>query len=248
MSLRLQSHGLSDVGLVRTNNEDAWLSSPEDQLFLLADGLGGHQAGEVAAREAIEFFNATYCEWKKRREGEALTEHDVVLELRTCFEKTNDHLFDLACSHELLRGMGTTFCALSFYDEMVAVSHVGDSRVYRLRSNVLEQITRDHCWTKGLLFSPPVGFGFSKGVLTRALGTMPKVEPTIRLLTVQHKDSFLLCSDGLSDMVSHAQIEDILRRSLTIGERVRMLVSTAKNNGGGDNITVILVEVVNGIS
>jgi protein phosphatase len=248
MSLRLQSHGLSDVGLVRTNNEDAWLSSPEDQLFLLADGLGGHQSGEVAAREAIEFFNDTYCEWKKRDTDEPFTEHDVMLGLRICFEKTNDHLFELACSHELLRGMGTTFCSLSFYDEMVAVSHVGDSRVYRLRSNTLEQITRDHCWTKGLLFSPPVGFGFSKGVLTRALGTMPKVEPTVRLLTVQHRDIFLLCSDGLSDMVSHVEIEDILRRPLTIGERVRMLVSTAKNNGGVDNITVILVEVVNGLS
>lgn len=248
MSVRLQSHGVSDVGLVRTNNEDAWLSSPEDQLFLLADGLGGHQAGEIAAREAVEFFNAAFCEWKRHNLEDPPSENAIVLALRSCYEKTNDHLFSLSCSHELLRGMGTTFCALTFYDEMAAISHVGDSRIYRLRGKVLEQLTRDHCWTKGLLFSPPVGFGFSKGVLTRALGTMPKVEPTVRLLTVQPKDLFLLCSDGLSDMVSHAEIEAILRQQLTIGERVRMLVSTAKNNGGGDNITVVLVEVVNGLS
>lgn len=243
---KVHSHGASDVGLVRTNNEDAWLASPEGRIFLVADGLGGHQAGEVAARESIEVFFSAFTEHFPPKAKTVLSDQQIEERLRKCFAKTNTHVYALSSTHELLKGMGTTFCALTFHDGKVGVSHVGDSRMYLLRNNTLEQLTKDHCWTRETLFALGFEDRMSKGVLTRALGTMPSVEPTIRLMSIQPNDLFLLATDGLSDMVSHEEIESILNRPMTIGERVRMLVASAKQKGGGDNITVVLVEVSNG--
>jgi protein phosphatase len=142
--------------------------------------------------------------------------------------------------------MGTTFCALTFHNDRVAVSHVGDSRIYLSRDGALEQLTQDHCWTRGLFPYVAEEDHPSKGVLTRAIGTLPEVEPAIRLMTPQPQDLFLICTDGLSDMLTHDEIESALNRPLTIGEKARLLVSSAKQKGGGDNITVILVEVSHG--
>lgn len=245
MPFRLQAHGASDVGLVRVNNEDSWLISLEKQIFLLADGLGGHQAGEVAARESIECFFAIFSAWKKEQaEIEKNVAANVEESIKACFSQTNGYLFQLSFSHELLRGMGTTFCSLSFHDHFAAVAHVGDSRIYRLHNGVLEQLTKDHCWTKGFFPDQEPENIPRKGVLTRALGTTPKVEATIKIIDVTAKDLFLICSDGLSDMLEHDEIERILRLPLTVGERVRTLISTAKENGGIDNITVVLVDVL----
>jgi PPM family protein phosphatase len=246
MPFKIHSHGASDVGLVRTNNEDAWLAGPDGKIFLIADGLGGHQAGEVAAREAIEQFFSAFVEVFPDTEKEPLSDEVIEKRLQSCFAKTNEHVFKLSFTHELLKGMGTTFCSLTFHNGKAAVSHVGDSRVYHLRDSVLEQLTKDHCWTRGLAFIPQSEEHMTKGVLTRAIGTTAKVEPTIQLIPVQANDLFLLCTDGLSDMVTHGEIESILNRPMTIGERVRMLVACAKQKGGGDNITVILIEVLNG--
>jgi len=241
MKFKLCSHGVSDTGLVRTNNEDAWVGSTRERLFVLADGLGGHQAGEVAAKEAVEVFSGAFHEMFVESDRDELSEVEVIDSLRICFERTNSHVYEMSCGHDLLRGMGTTFCSLSFHGDMAAISHVGDSRIYLLRNSQFEQLTKDHCWTRRFL---PDGEGkMCKGVLTRALGTTPEVEPTIRLLKVCPDDLFLLCSDGLSDMLSHQEIEKIVKEPMTIGQRVRMLVSQAKKKGGGDNITVILVEV-----
>jgi protein phosphatase len=250
MPFKLQAHGASDIGLVRVNNEDSWLTSLEKQIFLLADGLGGHQAGEVAARESIECFFAIFSAWKKEHGGSlAQNEEPKKLEdqiedcLKACFAQTNSYLFQLSFSHELLRGMGTTFCSLSFHDHVAAVAHVGDSRIYRLRNNTLEQLTKDHCWTKGFFVDQEPENMPRKGVLTRALGTTPRVEATIQIMDVSPKDLFLICSDGLSDMLEQDEIEKILCMPLTVGERVRTLISAAKENGGADNVTVVLVEV-----
>ena len=246
MPFKVQFHGASDVGLVRTNNEDAWLAGPNNTIFLVADGLGGHQAGEVAAREAIEKFFSLFIELFPQTQQDPLTDAQVEERLKVCFEKTNEHVFELSSTHELLKGMGTTFCALTLHGEKAAISHVGDSRIYLLRNGVLDQLTKDHCWTRGLFFASQPEERMSKGVLTRAIGTMPTVEPTIQMISLQPHDLFLLCTDGLSDMVDHNEIESILNRPMTIGERVRMLVACAKQKGGGDNITMILIEVFNG--
>jgi protein phosphatase len=229
---------------VRENNEDSWRSSLEDSLFVVADGLGGHQAGEVAAKEAMDCFFTTF---EKVFHHDAPLVEDAVIEgLQTCFEVTNDHVYKLSCTHELLRGMGTTICALMVRENQAYVSHIGDSRVYRFRDGSLEQLTKDHCWTRGLFSRKNAVGQMSKGVLTRALGTMPTVEPTIKVTDVKPKDLYLLCSDGLSDMVTNAEIESAFKEPMTVGERVRMLIRLAKNNGGGDNVTVIVVEVLDG--
>ncbi len=243
---KVHSHGVSDIGLVRMNNEDSWLSGTDGRIFLVADGLGGHQSGEVAAREAIEHFYSCFIELFPGKHPVAMADAEIEARLRACYERTNDYVFSLASTHELLRGMGTTFCALTFHGGKAAVSHVGDSRVYLLRDSVLEQLTKDHCWTRGSPSALSPAERASKGVLTRAIGTMPTVEPTIRLVPIAADDLFLLCTDGLSDMVTHGEIESILNRPMMIGERVRMLVASAKQKGGGDNITIILVEVSGG--
>ena len=250
MPFKLQAHGASDVGLVRVNNEDSWLVSLDKQIFLLADGLGGHQAGEVAARESIDCFFAIFSAWKQEQRGSFKEIEEQTFKcaleesIQACFSQTNAYVYQLSFSHELLRGMGTTMCSLSFHEHLAVVGHVGDSRVYLLRDGVLEQLTKDHCWTKGFMFEEmPEAFP-RKGVLTRAVGTTPKVEATILILETKPKDLFLLCSDGLSDMLEHDDIEKIMRLPLTVGERVRTLISAAKENGGGDNVTVILVDVM----
>jgi len=241
MKFKLCSHGVSDKGLVRTNNEDAWTTSTRERLFVLADGLGGHQAGEVAAKEAVDAFSDSFHKIFIESGQHELSEVEIIEALRLCFERTNNRVYEMSCEHELLRGMGTTFCVLSFHGDMAAISHVGDSRIYLLRNGQFEQLTKDHCWTRRFL--PDGEEKMCKGVLTRALGTTAEVEPTIRLLKICPDDLFLLCSDGLSDMLSQDEIEGVVTQSATIGQRVRMLVSEAKKKGGGDNITVVLVEV-----
>ena len=244
MPFRVHSHGASDVGLVRTNNEDSWLASPDGRVFLIADGLGGHQAGEEASRESIEWFLSAFVSAFPEKITQQLTNEEISERLKSCFDTTNKHVFQLSENHELLRGMGTTFCSLSFHDDRVAVAHVGDSRIYRHRDGVLSQLTKDHCWTQALFFVPEFEGQQTKGFLTKALGTMPSIDPTIQVLSVQSHDTFLLCTDGLSDMLTHDEIESVLNRPMTIGERVRMLIALAKQKGGADNVTVILVEVL----
>ena len=244
MPFRVHSHGASDVGFVRTNNEDSWFASPDGRLFLIADGLGGHQAGEVAAREAVEWFLAFFLSTFPENVDQPLVLEDIPKKLQTCFEATNEHLFQMSGQHELLRGMGTTFCSLSIHGDHAAIAHVGDSRVYRHREGSLEQLTKDHCWTQPSFLGSELEGQTTKGMLTKALGTMPTIDPSIQVLPLQPHDMFLLCTDGLSDMLSHDEIESVLNRTMTIGERVRMLVAGAKQKGGADNVTVIIVEAL----
>ncbi len=239
--MRLKAHGTSDIGLVRANNEDAWYSSPQECLFLIADGLGGHQSGEVASKEAIELFIHAY------RQKSSVCDSDELL-LQEAVSDTNHALHELSCSHELLKGMGTTLIALHMQEKHASICHVGDSRLYRFHKNIsrLEQVTTDH-----LISYPRNGNGGKerqktshKGYLTKALGTQPKVDPDILSLEVHSGDIFLMCTDGLSDMISHKEIEKTLSLPLTIEQKVRMLVSIAKENGGVDNITVLLIEIM----
>jgi PPM family protein phosphatase len=243
MPFHVHSHGASDVGLVRTNNEDAWFASPDGKIFLIADGLGGHQAGEVAARESVEGFLAAFLS-EFSEVTDRCPPEDITKKLQHCYETTNEKLFLLSGQHELLRGMGTTFCSLSFHGDRVAIAHVGDSRIYLHRDGELEQLTKDHCWTPPSFFVPEIEGQVTKGMLTKALGTMPAIDPTIQILPFFSHDTFLLCTDGLSDMLSHDEIESVLNRTMTIGERVRMLIAGAKQKGGADNVTIIIVEAL----
>lgn len=234
MPFRLHAHGASDVGLIRSNNEDAFLCSVSDGLFLLADGLGGHQSGEIAAREAVEVFFTLFME----REDSLVSVEDVVDLFHFCYMSTNQYIYELSLSHDLLRGMGTTFCAVKIFQNIAVFSHVGDSRIYHLHDFVLKQLTLDHSIRRWFF-----GTDTSKGFLTRALGTMPFITPDIGRCIISEGDSILLCTDGLSDMLTCGEIEAILNKPLTLGEKVRTLNASAKQKGGEDNITMILIEV-----
>ncbi len=232
--LRLKSYGTSDIGLVRTNNEDAWHAALQDALFLVADGLGGHQSGEIASKEAIEFFLQAY-------QQEALNPSDDLERLYRSFRYVNREIYSLSYSHELLKGMGTTLIALHIKQEKAFICHVGDSRIYRFNKidQEIEQITQDHLISLGR--DRPMGY---KGYLTKAIGTQGEVSPDLLSVNVKVGDIFLMCTDGLSDMMKEVDMAKTLSLSLTLEQKVRMLISMAKGNGGVDNITVLLIEVV----
>ena len=239
MSFHVYAHGASDIGLVRTNNEDAFLPSVRDQLFLIADGLGGHKAGEVASKEAIEFFFTLFSE----KASSISSASDVVDLLKDCYSKTNERIYSLSLTSELLHGMGTTFCALKFFDGSAIYSHTGDSRIYFLHDYSLAQLTQDHSVKRDIDSLGSLDLPFPKGFLTKAMGTTPTLEPDIGIVEIHAGDMFLLSTDGLTDMLSQGEIEAVLNRPLTIGEKVRSLIASAKQKGGDDNITMILVEV-----
>lgn len=229
-------HAVSDIGLLRENNEDALLCLPEFNIFVVADGLGGHQAGEIASKEAVDFFK-THITFSLRKPPETIEvfQHHLL----EGFYATNSEIFHLSHQHHLLKGMGTTFSALAFFEQTACIVHVGDSRIYRFREGALEQLTQDH-----LGLRPGDSRVSEKGVLTKALGTSEALIPQLAHYPCQVQDLFLLCSDGLSDKVKEVEIQGVLsNQTLRLEEKVRMLVFLAKSKGGQDNISVALIQM-----
>lgn len=248
MPFQICSYGLSDTGLVRKNNEDVWASLPQHHLYVLADGMGGHQAGEVAARETTLFLLGHLRQAFEMQKVELMSAEEVAELIRVAFIEANHFVYQLSQTHELLKGMGTTVVLVYFHEDYSIVGHVGDSRVYRSRNGSLEQLTEDHslvvqssntrkvsCWK-----CDEAG---SKSVITKAIGTEPFVEPTVTITAVKPHDFYLLCSDGLTDLVQGDEIAYLLNANLTVEEKVRSLISSAKRKGGHDNITCVCIEV-----
>jgi len=240
-SLRLKSFGLSDIGLTRPNNEDVWIAYPEIGFFALADGMGGHQAGEVAAKEALDYLYASIQEIKSR---DCL---ELIAELRNAIEKANQWVYNLSRGAESLTGMGTTLCCLIWTNEAIIYAHVGDSRIYRLRDKKLELLTEDHSlfakWLSMGKLAEECETPFPyKNVITRAVGTAPKANPEIAVSTHQAGDLFFLCTDGLSDVLSLQDIEKILNRSSELENACKRLIEKAKVKGSSDNITILMIE------
>lgn len=231
--LRIESCGLSDVGLVREHNEDAWQAFPEEGLFILADGMGGHNAGEIAADLAVKTLY------------EILMAKSNKISLKDAFKEVNRLIYKMGEESPAFSGMGTTLICLEFTKEGLC-SHVGDSRLYLYRDGKIKQITRDHSLVNeladlGTITSEEIELFPYKHVLTKAIGTNRFVEPEINEISYKDGDIFLLCSDGLTNYASDKEIESALRGMETLEEGAHKLVEVAKRNGGGDNITVILV-------
>jgi protein phosphatase len=236
--MSLESFGLSDIGVGRPNNEDVWAALPEFGFFALADGMGGHQAGEVAARETIEHLTHTFKTVKSRDCVE------LIIELRHAIEKANQWVYRLGKKTETLHGMGTTLCCLIWSDEVVIYAHVGDSRIYRYRDQKLELLTQDHSlfakWLKvGKESSTPFPY---KNVITRAVGTSPKANPEIAVSAHQPGDIYFLCSDGLSDVLMPQEIESIISGSSDLEITSKRLIERAKIKGSCDNITILMIQ------
>jgi PPM family protein phosphatase len=245
-SPRIESFGISDIGLVRQNNEDVWLELPLYRFYLLADGMGGHQAGEVAAKEtamALSRFIEQLFEGRK----ELFTIDELALQLKEGIKAANRAVYDMSRLHDELAGMGTTLCCFLLYHNTLIYAHVGDSRIYRFRKH-LEQLTQDHSLRRELMHrfhveEAKINTLPFKNVITRAVGTSPHVEPDIATVHVEPNDCYFLCSDGLTDLVSDSEIAQILQKNLAVKESCENLVALAKDKGGIDNITIVMIKI-----
>ena len=239
--MRLVFAAATDVGRMRKNNEDSYLSS--QPVAAVADGMGGHSAGEVASAIAIEELAALGSRGPWENETAATDD------LKQAILRANRRIREMAASDRKLNGMGTTLVALLEDGDMVHVANVGDSRGYLLRQGELSQVTVDHSLVQELVddgrLSPEDAERHpQRSVITRALGIDPEVEFDLFTYKLQVGDRLLLCSDGLSDVVEPAQIRNVLLRVRNSQQAARKLVTVANEQGGPDNITVIVVDAV----
>jgi protein phosphatase len=239
--MRLVFAAATDVGRMRKNNEDSYLSAKP--VAAVADGMGGHSAGEVASAIAIEELAAL------GERGPWENETAATDDLKQAILRANRRIREMAASDRKLNGMGTTLVALLQDGDMVHVANVGDSRGYLLRQGELSQVTVDHSLVQELVddgrLSPEDAERHpQRSVITRALGIDPEVEFDLFTYKLQVGDRLLLCSDGLSDVVEPTQIRNVLLRVRSPQKAARQLVTVANEQGGPDNITVIVVEAV----
>jgi protein phosphatase len=249
----LTAFGLTDVGRKRKHNEDAYLLDAERGLFVVADGMGGHAAGEVASRLTVEsiqeFISGTEDDhdntWPFGYNNRYSVDGN---RLSTAVERANEKVMRAVVNRPELKGMGTTVVAALFDERRVTLVHVGDSRAYLLRDSELRRLTDDHSWVQeqvnaGILSEEEARSHPLKNVVTRALGGGAHVAVDLIELPVGEGDRYLLCSDGLTGMVSDEEILEALSSTRTPEQVVRGLVDLANERGGVDNITAILVVV-----
>ena len=253
ISQSLQTASHTDPGRVRDHNEDCIESRPDIGLFVLADGMGGYNAGEVASGMATSLIADGLEEaWKPREvdrmgRDEARAASTKLLEEQVA--RANSAIFTTSQNNPECAGMGTTLVVCLFYDNFVTVSHIGDSRLYRLRGESMEQVTRDHSLLQeqldsGLITPEEAKLSQNKNLVTRALGIDPTVEPETHVYETQPDDIYLLCSDGLSDMVDDEEIRlTLITLKTNPSLTVQQLTQAANDNGGRDNISAMLIRV-----
>jgi PPM family protein phosphatase len=234
----IEQAGRTDVGRQRSANEDSLVVRPP--LFAVADGMGGAQAGEVASAVAVDAV-----------EGAQESSEPTEAQLANIVRDANRRIYDLAVADESRRGMGTTLTLAKLHGDEVSVAHVGDSRAYRLRGGELEQLTRDHSLVaelerSGQITAEAAEHHPQRSIITRALGPEPDVEVDTYTLAGRDGDLFLICSDGLTSMISDDEVASILRSAGSLDEAADELVRAANQSGGKDNITVILFRLGEG--
>ncbi len=244
---KITSYGLSDIGLVRTNNEDVWSFLQKNHFFALADGMGGHNAGEIAAHEAVCFLCSSIQDLFIVNEKK-WSLSDLCSVTKLSIENANHWIYQLGQKKKEYQGMGTTLCVLLFHHDSLIHGHVGDSRIYRYRDKKLYQLTKDHSLKNELISqgkfidAPNKPFPY-KNVLTRALGTHKEVEAEINIAPVKPNDLYLMCSDGLTDRVSDQEISLLIEQCKNPKTLTSMLIDAAKSKGGNDNITVVSIYI-----
>ena len=234
----------TDPGRIRDNNEDCVVFDSTTRTVVLADGMGGYNAGEIASGMATAFIKSELSRWLLEA-GAGASVREV---RRACVDNANLSIFNAASSNAHYSGMGTTLVVGVFKGDKLILGHVGDSRCYRFRAGKLEQITKDHSLLQeqidaGLISPEQAANSSIKNLVTRALG----VEDTVLLEVNEHDiapgDLYVLCSDGLPDMVEDAAIARIVASDSSLEQRTNQLVNAANENGGRDNISVLMVEV-----
>ena len=247
--------GLSDVGLQREHNEDSFCILSEHRLFVVADGMGGHRAGDVASRmatmEISAFFDASDIdgnEWPTEDDSRLTPDQNRLV---SAVKLANQRIFQASIRNRSVQGMGTTVVGALFVreDRKIHIAHVGDSRAYRVRTGGITQLTRDHSLLNDYLLVMPNLTDEQKerlptNVITRALGMQDAVAVDLYFEDVEPGDVYVLCSDGLNGMVSDERILDIVHSAGSDVETAAItLISQANQNGGEDNITVVVVQI-----
>ena len=250
--MRIVSGGRSDVGQQRANNEDCFRMVQPLNLFVVSDGMGGEAHGEIASAMAVETVVKT-CMGEEAGTAVVSTEghpewSDKTRLLLTAAQLANKKIYESAEANPQQQGMGATLTAAWINEEKLSVVHVGDSRVYLLRSGVLQQLTSDHSLVaeqvrRGILTAAEAEHSELQSVLLRALGTQPEIEVDAEEHTLFPDDILLLCSDGLTRMVAEQKIAATLRSESDPGRAAEKLVAQANENGGGDNVTVVVVHM-----
>ncbi|MGY8904686.1 MAG: Stp1/IreP family PP2C-type Ser/Thr phosphatase [Burkholderiales bacterium] len=236
----------TDPGLARDNNEDAVTFDEETGLGILADGMGGYNAGEVASGMATTFIKSELSRWLSQA-GRHANGKEVRRAMEICVENANRSIFNAANSNAHYTGMGTTLVIGVFQNDRLMLGHIGDSRCYRLRNGQLQQISKDHSLLQeqmdaGLITPEQAATSSNKNLVTRALGVEDAVLLEINEHNVEALDLFLLCSDGLSDMVGDAQIAEVLNAPVALEQKAVNLIGLANAHGGRDNISVLLAQ------
>jgi len=234
--------GRSDVGIIRSGNEDNFLMVPDRGIFVVADGMGGHAAGEVASEMAVRFVARELGSLK------TLSDDQVADRMRTSIRAANGAIFQRTLTEHDKRGMGTTVTALVLYDTRFLIGQVGDSRAYLYRDQKLMQLTKDHSYVQeqvdaGYLTPEQARSHPYSNVITRCVGANSDVMPDVYLGTVKPRDLFLLASDGLTGMLEDPQLAELLAGNRMPQEQVDDLITEANRHGGLDNITAIIVRI-----
>jgi protein phosphatase len=252
--MRITAAGLTDVGLQRDHNEDAFSCLEQYRLYLVADGMGGHQSGEVASMMAADsvrsFFEATEKEdatWPFPIDPNLTLAEN---RLSAAIKMANKQIFERSISDHSLQGMGTTIVGVLLSPEkrLAYVAHVGDSRAYRIRGGEVTLLTRDHSLINDYLMMMPdmpkeAMDVLPKNVITRALGMQDSVVVDLATEEIQEGDRFVLCSDGLSGQVSDERIGEVVDANQSLEECARILVKESNDAGGEDNVTVVVVAI-----
>ena len=239
-----------DTGRARANNEDSVAVDEANALAVLADGMGGYNAGEVASGMATSFIRNELGRWLAEAAARA-SDVEVRRAMDICVDNANRAIFNAANANPQYAGMGTTLVVAVFREGQVRLGHVGDSRAYRWRGGQLAQITRDHSLLQeqidaGLITPEQAAFSANKNLVTRAVGVEDTVLLETHLHEVQPGDVYLMCSDGLSDMLDDAMMARLLQQHDALPDAGQALIDAANEAGGKDNIALILVRVSGG--
>ena len=239
--MEIQACGLTDVGRQRKNNEDAVQVREDLRLFIVADGVGGAAAGEEASRIFVESCTTEFS-------ADSGWNRDYGPLIARCFINANQHIRDHAKNHPETHGMGCTGEILTFFDGDYYVGHVGDSRTYMIRDEQIVLLTKDHSYIQeqidlGLVTEEEAETHWLRNAIYRAVGHKEEIEADIITGKVKDGDCFLLCTDGLTDMVSDKRILEIVTADASVDDRARALIDEANVNGGKDNITALLCQV-----
>jgi PPM family protein phosphatase len=233
-------------GLARENNEDSVAVDEGTQLAVLADGMGGYNAGEVASGMATTFIKSEMSRWLGQA-GVMANAKDVRRALEICVDNANRSIFNAANSNPHYVGMGTTLVVAVFQENRLMLGHIGDSRCYRLRGQEFQQITKDHSLLQeqldaGLITPEQAEQSTNKNLVTRALGVEDTVQTEVNEFRTERDDVYLMCSDGLSDMVGDQQIAQIVANEPGLEAACQKLIDAANEAGGRDNISVLMVK------